>query len=121
MPKEILVCIGVHADAVAGVLGKSLPATIVNLSQGIFGGQVGTPRLLKLFEREAIKTSWFIPGHSIESFPEEMKAVVDAGHEIGLHGYSHENALKMNAVQEEAVFDKCIGLIEKLTGNPPTG
>ena len=40
------------------------------------------------FARLGIKTTWFIPGHSIETFPAEMKAVAEAGHEIGIHGYS---------------------------------
>jgi len=39
---------------------------------------------LTLFGRLAIKTTWFIPGHSIEPFPDEMKAVAEAGHEIGI-------------------------------------
>ena len=30
--------------------------------QGIFAGEVGTPRLLKLFAKYNIKTTWFIPG-----------------------------------------------------------
>ena len=47
--------------------------------------------------------------------------VAEAGHEIGLHGYSHENPLAMSYEQEEAVFDKSIALIEKLTGKRPTG
>jgi peptidoglycan/xylan/chitin deacetylase (PgdA/CDA1 family) len=50
----------------------------------MFAGEVGSPRLFLLFERLGIKTSWFIPGHSIETFPEQMKAVAEAGHEIGI-------------------------------------
>ena len=41
-----------------------------------------------------------------------MKTVVDAGHEIGIHGYSHENPIAMTPEQEEAVMDKCIELID---------
>ena len=47
--------------------------------------------------------------------------VVDAGHEIGMHGYSHENPIAMTPEQEEAVLDKCIELIERLIGRRPTG
>ena len=38
--------------------------------------------MLKLFAKYNIKTTWFIPGHSLETFPEEMAAVRDAGHEM---------------------------------------
>jgi peptidoglycan-N-acetylglucosamine deacetylase len=37
-----------------------------------------------------------------------MKAVADAGHEIGMHGYSHENPVALTPDQEEKIFDKCI-------------
>ena len=47
--------------------------------------------------------------------------VAKAGHEIGLHGYSHENPLALSRTQEEAIFDKCIGLIEKYWGRRPVG
>lgn len=122
MAKEIFVAYGVHVDAVAGWLGsyggEDSPADI---SRGMFAGEVGSPRLLKLFEDMDIKTTWFIPGHSIETFPEQMKAVADAGHEIGLHGYSHENPLAMTSKQEEDVLLKSIELIEKLCGRKPRG
>ena len=59
----------------------------------MFSGEVGTPRLLNLFEKYDIPASWFIPGHSIETFPDSIEMVVDAGHEIGAHGYSHENPI----------------------------
>src|SRR3546814_3128701 len=50
-----------------------------------------------------------------------MKAVADAGHEIGIHGYSHENPIAMTPEQEEEVLDKCIDLVKKLSGKRPTG
>ncbi len=50
-----------------------------------------------------------------------MQAVADAGHEIGIHGYSHENPIEMTREQETAVLDKCIDLVTKLSGKRPTG
>jgi peptidoglycan/xylan/chitin deacetylase (PgdA/CDA1 family) len=122
LAKEILCGFGVDVDAVAGWLGSyGGEDSPDDISRGLFAGEVGAPRLLKLFDRFGIKTTWFIPGHSVETFPEEMKAVADAGHEIGMHGYSHENPISMTPAQEEEVLDKCVGLIEKLAGKRPTG
>lgn len=59
-----------------------------------------------MFERYNIKTTWFIPGHSLETFPEECRMIADAGHEIGLHGYSHENPIEMTLEQQTAIMDK---------------
>jgi len=122
MAKEIWCAFGVDVDAVAGWLGSYGGAdSPLDISRGMFSGEVGTPRLVKLFERFGIKTTWFVPGHSMETFPEQIAMVVTAGHEIGIHGYSHENPIAMTRVQEEAILDKCIELAQKLTGHRPTG
>ncbi len=120
--KNILCAFGIDLDAVAGWLGSyGGEDSPDDISRGLFAGEVGTPRLVKMFDRLGIKTTWFIPGHSIESFPKETEMIVAAGHEIGMHGYSHENPLDMSAEQEEAVLVKCIDLITRLCGSRPTG
>jgi len=122
MPKEILCAFSIHCDAVAGWLGSYMgDDSPGDISRGVFAAEVGMPRILKLFERFGLTQSWFIPGHTIESFPAQTDLVAKAGHEIGLHGYSHENPLALSRTQEEAIFDKSIGLIEQVSGRRPTG
>ncbi len=122
MAKEILCAFGVDVDAVAGWLGSyGGEDSPLDISRGMFSGEVGTPRLVKLFERFGIKTTWFVPGHSMETFPDQIRMVVDGGHEIGIHGYSHENPIAMTREQEEAVLDRCMELAQKMTGRRPTG
>ena len=122
MPKEIFVAFGVDVDAVAGWLGSyGGEDSPCDISRGLFAGEVGVPRLLNLFAKKDLRTSWFIPGHSLETFPDQTRMVVDAGHEVGAHGYSHENPIAMSREQESAILDRSVELIEKLTGNPPTG
>ncbi len=122
MPKQINCAFGVDIDAVAGWLGsyggEDSPSDI---QRGVFAGEVGTPRLLKLFDEFKIKASWFIPGHSIESFPDETRMIAAAGHELGAHGYSHENPVSMTRRQEEDVLKKSIELIEQYAGKKPRG
>jgi peptidoglycan/xylan/chitin deacetylase (PgdA/CDA1 family) len=119
---EIDVAIGVDVDCVAGWLGsyggEDSPA---DLSRGLSAGNEGIPRMLQLFEDEGIDTSWFVPGHSIETFPEEVGAVADAGHEIGIHGYSHENPTDLSREQEDYIIAESIDLVEDLTGEKPVG
>jgi peptidoglycan/xylan/chitin deacetylase (PgdA/CDA1 family) len=122
MAKEILCSFGVDIDAVAGWLGSYGGEDSPNdIQRGMFAGEVGTPRLLRLFERYGIKASWFIPGHSIETFPEQVRMIVEAGHEIGAHGYSHENPVAMTPKQEEDVLRRCVDLIEEVSGRRPRG
>ena len=120
--KEILCAYGVDFDAVAGWLGSyGGENSPLDISRGMFAGEVGVPRLLDLFRDFGIRATWFVPGHSVETFPGQSAAIVEAGHEVGLHGYSHENPIAMTPDQEEAVLDRCIELLEGLTGERPAG
>ena len=120
--KDIRCAFGIDVDAVAGWLGSyGGEDSPDDISRGLFAGEVGVPRILNLLDRLGIKATWFIPGHSIQTFPEQMKGIVAAGHEIGLHGYSHENPISMTPEQEETVLDYCIDLITELSGRRPTG
>lgn len=120
--KDIKVCYGIDVDCVAGWLGSyGGEDSPCDISRGVFAGRVGIPRLLDLFDRYGIKTTWFSCGHSIETFPEQMKDVVARGHEIGLHGYSHENPLAMTPEQEEKILLHTIDLVTELSGKKPVG
>lgn len=122
MAKEIFVSFGIDVDAVAGWLGSyGGEDSPCDISRGLFAGEVGSMRLLRMFERWGIRTTWFMPGHSIETFPDQMRAVAEAGHEVGMHGYSHENPIALTPEQEEEIFDRCIEVITSLTGKPPRG
>jgi hypothetical protein len=122
---SIKILISVDFDAVSGWLGTgaSTENNLADYSSGFFAGRVGVPRLLKVFKRLGIasKMTWFIPGHSMESFPMQTQAIVDSGAEIGLHGYCHEGAPQLTEAQEADVLEKCITLAEKLTGKKPVG
>jgi Polysaccharide deacetylase len=90
----IRVLLTVDFDAISGYLGTGAHKdnNLADYSAGIFAGQVGAPRLLKLFQKLNIadKVTWFIPGHSMETFPKVVTDIVSSGAEIGLHGYCHE-------------------------------
>ncbi|KAK1926858.1 hypothetical protein DB88DRAFT_475852 [Papiliotrema laurentii] len=120
--RRVLCSFGVDVDAVSGWLGsyqgQDSPGDI---SRGMFAGEVGTMRLLKLFKKFNMKTTWFIPGHSLDTFPEQMAAVRDAGHEIGLHGYSHENPTAMNPEQQRYILEHTFKQLTEFCGKPPVG
>ncbi|KAL0940266.1 uncharacterized protein CTRU02_203029 [Colletotrichum truncatum] len=124
-PRHVQILLSVDFDAVAGWLGTGQHPRncLADYSSGFFAGHVGVGRLLSVFKRLGVadKITWFIPGHSMETFPAETKSIVQSGAEIALHGYSHEDATKLDAQQEEDVFDKCITLAQSLTGKRPVG
>ena len=124
--RRMRICLSVDFDAISGYLGTGHDPnnTLADYSAGLFSANVGVRRLLALFKKYNIsdKLTWFIPGHSLETFPEQAQAIVQSGCEIGLHGYSHEGAYAMTVEQERDVIEKCIELITTLqNGKRPVG
>lgn len=122
---KIKILLSVDFDAISGWLGTGQHPdnNLADYSTGFFAGQVGVPRLLKLFTRLGIqdKITWFVPMHSAESFPTEFQAIIDSGAEIGLHGYCHEGAPQLTHTQEREVLEHCIALYQELVGKRPVG
>ena len=121
--KEIFCAFGVDVDAVGGWLGsyggEDSPGDI---SRGVFAGEVGVPRLNSAV-RAATTCRRPGSGRATRSRPSPSSSTpcVAAGHEIGVHGYSHENPIAMSREQESEILDHCIDLIETRTGRRPTG
>ena len=117
------VCLTVDFDAVSPWLhGDPADNTPINRSRGVYGADVGTPRLLALFDRHDVETTWFVPGHTVESFPAACEDVWAAGHPIEHHGWSHRKPGAYDSrAAEQADLEGGIDAIESLTGRRPTG
>ncbi len=76
------------------------------MSQGRYGARVGVPRLLALLAAERVRATFFVPGWVAENHPAEARAIRDAGHEIGHHGYRHDWADPADPASERAAFEQ---------------
>jgi len=120
--EQITVCLTVDVDSVASWLAMYHGSTSVgDISRGIFSVRVGLPRILRLFEEQGVKATWFFPGHTAESFPEEVKRVLEKGHEVCPHGYSHENPAMLDEKKERKVVERATRVIQKISGKKPMG
>lgn len=114
-----LACLTVDFDAVSSWIlrGTTTPTPI---SRGEFGA-VATERLLALFARRGIAATWFIPGHTLHTYPELCRRIHAEGHEVGHHGYLHEPAATLSREAEEAVLVRGLAAIREVIGVPPRG
>jgi peptidoglycan/xylan/chitin deacetylase (PgdA/CDA1 family) len=62
------------------------------MSHQAYGPRTAVPRLLRLLERTRTRATFFIPGYTAERWPDAVRSIRDAGHEIAHHGYLHEGA-----------------------------
>ena len=113
MPRHI-VCITFDFDAMSPWIARGMTSP-TPISRGEFG-IVGARRVVALMSRFNIKTSWFIPGHTLETYPDACRQVADAGHEIGHHGWTHVPPANMTREEEEEGLIRANEQIKKLTG-----
>jgi peptidoglycan/xylan/chitin deacetylase (PgdA/CDA1 family) len=113
------VCLTFDFDALSLWINRRQTSP-ASLSRGEFGA-VAVPRILHLLSMYGIPGTWFIPGHTIETYRSHCEQVVEAGHEIGLHGYLHEQVGELSEQQERDVFRRAFDLVTHLTGQPPQG
>jgi peptidoglycan/xylan/chitin deacetylase (PgdA/CDA1 family) len=71
------------------------------LSQGAYGPKVGVPLILGMLARHGIRATFFAPGRSAERHPDAIRAIVEGGHELAHHGYTHTSPTLLSFEQEE--------------------
>ncbi len=91
------------------------------LSMGHYGPTVGVPLLLDLLARHDLHASFFVPGWTVEKYPDTMRAIIAAGHEIGHHGWIHETPTSLTKDEERAVLERGLRAIEQIAGVRPVG
>ena len=111
--------IGFDFDAMSGFISRGLTSP-TPISRGEFG-PVAVPRILALLKKYSIRASWFVPGHTLETYPTECRMIFDAGHEIGHHGWTHMPPNDMTREQEEDGLVRANEQIKKLTGRYARG
>lgn len=118
--KTHTVCLTFDFDAICVWLAN-YPPTPARFSRGEYGATVGVPRILSLLRKYGISATFFIPGHTIESFPDTIDNILAAGHEIGHHGYAHEDPSQQTPAQERESMEQGLEVIKKYTGQIPIG
>lgn len=113
------VCLTFDFDAMSGFIARGM-TTPTPISRGEFG-PVAAPRILKLLAEHRIASTWFIPGHTIETYPGVCHQVVDGGHEIAHHGWTHVPPNDMSREDEKRGLVRGIEAIERLCGKAPLG
>jgi peptidoglycan/xylan/chitin deacetylase (PgdA/CDA1 family) len=93
------------------------PATI---SRGEFGA-VAIERILRLLQHHGARATFFVPGHTALAYPFLVREIHDAGHEIGHHGWVHENPGQLTPEHERDVFHRGLDALARAAEVIPVG
>jgi peptidoglycan/xylan/chitin deacetylase (PgdA/CDA1 family) len=118
MPRHIA-CLSFDFDTWSGFASRGM-LTPTPISRGEFG-VIGAGRILDLLASRGIKSSWYVPGVVIETYPRACERVIAGGHEIGHHGWSHVPPADLPAEREAEEFARAVESIRRLTGKGPAG
>jgi peptidoglycan-N-acetylglucosamine deacetylase len=82
-----------------------------------YGPLTGVPRLLRILDRQQIRATFFVPGYTAERWPDAIRSVRDAGHEIASHGYLHEGSRDVpDAETEERHLVRGLAALDEVAG-----
>jgi peptidoglycan/xylan/chitin deacetylase (PgdA/CDA1 family) len=78
------------------------------------------PRILDLLEETGLRATFFVEGLNTELYPETLRGLADAGHEVAYHGWRHETWSALTADEERALLERGVAALANL-GLSPAG
>jgi peptidoglycan-N-acetylglucosamine deacetylase len=115
------VCLTFDFDGTAIWLSTFKQVSPTPLSRGEYGARIGLPRILAMLARHDVRATFFTPAHTARSFPGAVKALVDSGHEVAVHGMIHESPVGLPIDEERSLLERSIAVLEDVTGKRPVG
>ncbi len=122
------------ASVTNNVKGRELPIYCVqttepkvSLSFDAAWGNEDTGKILEILENHDIKVTFFMTGGWVEAYPDDVKAILAAGHDLGNHSENHKNMSKISDSDKKEEIMKVHNKVKELTGyemflfRPPYG
>ena len=93
---------------------------LVSISFDAAWGNEDTQQLIDILGQYDIKATFFVVGDWVDKYPESVKALYDAGHEVMNHSNTHAHYPQLSAGEVVADLNACNDKIEAVTGVRPT-
>lgn len=118
---RVAVTFGFDIDNAAGNLARG-DLSLEALSRGEYGAMDGLPRVLRLLDKQNISATFFVPAVSDILHPGMIPSILEKKrHEIGAHGWIHENLSLLNESEERRLLNQSVEYLTKTTGRKPVG
>ena len=109
-------------DAESPILarGRRYARHAMVMTHQAYGPLVGVPRLLELLAEYGLTATFFVPGLTAERYPQTVEQIVERGHELGHHSYSHRSPVDLSPEEERADFERALAALDRF-GVKPAG
>ena len=108
-----------HRDLPIYCVEKAENDKVVALSFDAAWGNEDTGRLIEIMNKYNVKTTFFVVGSWVDKYPESVKQLFDAGHEIMNHSNSHPHMTELNVEKMKEEVEACDAKIKAITGKKP--
>lgn len=108
-PRKSLFDLGVH-PIYRGNEHKPMAALMINVAWGT----EHLPSMLKILKREGVKATFFLDGSWLKKHPQAARQLLQQGHELGNHAYSHPLMSQMGSPAIQKEIQKTEELIHRL-------
>jgi polysaccharide deacetylase family sporulation protein PdaB len=116
---QILPVSGSKRDLPIYCVQKSENDKVVALSFDAAWGNEDTGKLIEIMDKYNVKTTFFVVGGWVDKFPESVKQLSDAGHEIMNHSNTHPHMTQISVEKMKEEVEECDKKIEAITGKKP--
>ncbi len=120
-PHDAVVAVALSFDYQMGTVYEPSPTASTNTNSQ-YDGRVGLPRLLRVLDKHRVPASFFVTGVTAQLYPDTIRQITASGrHEIGVHGWIHENNSTLSADEERRLLAKAIAALAAASGRKPVG
>ena len=132
--KGVLAVTGANVTVSNSVNGRQLPIYCVDTAEKKIAltfdaawGNEDTAQILEILKKHDVRVTFFMTGGWVESYPDDVKAILAAGHDLGNHSENHKNMSQLSDAEKKEELMKVHEKVRTLTGyemflfRPPYG
>ena len=110
---------GTQRDLPIYCVQKPETEKVISISFDAAWGNEDTGKLIEILEKYNVKTTFFVVGGWVDKYPESVKQLSDAGHEIMNHSDTHPHMTQISEDKMREEVQKCDDKIQSITGTKP--
>lgn len=115
-----VLAITVDVDGEAGLPdgGRDYAHRLTSLSERAYGLHRGLPRVLDVLDAFAVVATFYVPGVTALRYPHEIAAILERGHELGHHGYTHRRPDALDVDEQRLEIERGLEALARFDAAP---